>query len=197
MAARSRGPPRPTTKRDKRTREIWRRGQPRARLGAGRRVLGESGDGVVAARDRGRIGQRRRQPLRQKRASPRRSRCDRCNVQQRAAPFAGERAHQFEIGAGCLVDRHGGAARSRATAATAAGAAELRALDVGDAGRGGGQFKPASACRRPRWWRPQKKDVSRRSAVAPSNTSRVSGITAGSPSPQRLSGRRRRRAHPK
>ena len=62
--------------------------------------------------------------------------------QQRAAPFAGERAHQFEIGAGRLIDGHGGTEALAQRRRQRRAAAKLRAFDIGDAGRRRGQLQP-------------------------------------------------------
>ena len=92
-------------------------------------------------RDRRRIGERRRQPLRQQaRAGGGHGAVDR--VEQRAAPLAGQRAHQFEIAAGRLVDRHGGAGAFAQRRRQRRPLADLRALDIGDAGRRGGELEP-------------------------------------------------------
>ena len=63
-------------------------------------------------------------------------------VEQRAAPFAGKRAHQFEIGARRLVDRHASRRRFAQRRRQRRTLADLRALDIGDAGRRGGQLEP-------------------------------------------------------
>ncbi len=96
----------------KRTGEIGGGGQPRARIGARRHVIDEARHRVEPPCDRLWVGQRRRQSLRQQARAGRGHRAvDR--LQQRAAPLAGERTHQFEIAAGGLVDRHGGGGASR------------------------------------------------------------------------------------
>ena len=73
-----------------------RRGDPAAWL----RDLGAS---VEALRNRGRIGQRRSEPLaEQPRTGDRHGAVDR--IAERTAPLARERAHQFEVGARRRID---------------------------------------------------------------------------------------------
>ena len=63
-------------------------------------------------------------------------------IEQRSAPLAGQRARQFEVGAGGGVDRHrraGGFARRRRQRRTFA---DLRAIDIGDGGSRRGRFQP-------------------------------------------------------
>ena len=124
-----------------RTRQIGRRLQPRARIGARRNVIDEACDTIEPPPDGLGIGERRRQSLRQQARAGRGDRAvDR--VQQRAAPLARKRAHQFEIAAGGLVDRDGCARAFAQRRRQRRAFADLRALDVGDAGRGGGQLQP-------------------------------------------------------
>ena len=121
--------------------KIGRRREPRAGVGARGDVGDEAGHRVEPAGDRGRIGERRRQSLRQQ---PRAGGGDGAvdGVQQRTAPLAGERAHQFEIAARGLVDGHAGAGVFVHRRRQRRAAAELRALDVSDASRGRGQLEP-------------------------------------------------------
>ena len=131
IAARSRGPPRPTTMRDERAREIGRRFQPLAQIGARGAVVDESGDRIEPLRDLARIGQRRGEPLRQQpRAGRRHGAVD--GGEQRAAPLAGERADEFEIAARRLIDRERRAGRLAHRRRQRRALAELRALDIGD-----------------------------------------------------------------
>src|SRR3981189_2287115 len=89
--ARSRGPPRPT---DSRASARDMSGAPLSMVRISSRAAPPATDRDVAARRR-----------------PRADRGDGAidRIEQRAAPFAGERPRQFEIGAGGGVDRHGGA----------------------------------------------------------------------------------------
>ena len=85
-------------------RQIGRRLQPLAQVGARGAVVDESGDRVEAMRDLERVGQRRGKPLRQQpRARRRHGPVD--GGKERAAPLAAERADQFEIAARRLIDR--------------------------------------------------------------------------------------------
>ena len=121
--------------------EIGRRLQSRARVGARRGVVDKARDRVEPLRDRRRIGQRRREPLRQQpRAGRGHGAVD--GIEQRAAPLAAERAHQFEVAARGLVDRHGRAGAFAHRRRQRRPLADLRALDIGDAGRRGGQLQP-------------------------------------------------------
>ena len=98
-------------------------------------------DRVVARRDRRRIGERSGQPLRkQPRARRRHGAVDR--GEQRARAFARKRAHQLEIAAGGLVDQQGRALRLAHRRGERRALAELRALDIGDAGGRGGELEP-------------------------------------------------------
>ena len=84
--------------------EIGRHLQLGAGVGARRDILDETRHRIQSLPDGVRIGERRRQPLcEEPRACRGHAAVDR--FQQRAAPLAGERAHQFEIAAGGLVDR--------------------------------------------------------------------------------------------
>ena len=147
MAARSRGPPRPTTRRAS---ERARSGAALSRARISSRAAASADQHlhrIEPARDRLRIGQRRGQPLReQPRARRRHGAVD--GGEQRAAPFAGERAHEFEIGARRLVDRErraGGLAHRRRQRQPLA---ELRALDIGDDGGSRGQLEPRQRAER-------------------------------------------------
>ena len=123
------------------SRQIGRCLQPRAGIGASRDVVDEAGNRIEAQGNRLDVGQRRRQPLRQQARTGRGYRAVDA-VEQRAASFARQGPHQFEIAARRLIDRHGGggcfAQRRRQRRALA----DLRAFDISDAGRGGGQFEP-------------------------------------------------------
>ncbi len=96
-------------------------------------------DGVLPAADRGDVGERPGQPLRQEPPARRRRRHVDA-LQERALALAGERARQLEIGAGRRVDLQrlpaGGAHRRRERRPRA----ELRALDIGEHGGGGDQL---------------------------------------------------------
>ena len=104
-----------------RARHVGRRAQRGAEVVARRAVGDEGGDGIEPPRDRGAVGERRRQPLRQQPRSGRRSRCSRW---RRAASRAARRTASASV-----RDWRGWRDRSpwwcrrpRATAATAAGA---------------------------------------------------------------------------
>jgi hypothetical protein len=89
-------------------RHVGGRAQRGADFVAKRGIGNEGADGIEPPRDHGGVGQRRRQPLRQKA----RSGCGHGavdGIEQRAAPFAGQCAGQFEVGTGGGIDRHGGA----------------------------------------------------------------------------------------
>ena len=93
------------------------------------------------------IGQRRRQPLRQQaRAGGGHRAVDR--IEQRAAPLARQCAHQFEIAARRLVDRHRRAGAFAQRRRQRRALADLRALDIGDAGRRGRQLQPRERAER-------------------------------------------------
>ena len=153
IAARSRGPPRPTTRRASaraRSGAAFRRSRSIARAAPASAT--KCADRVEPVRDRGRIGQRRGEPLRQQPRARRRHRAV-DGGEQRAAPLAGERAHQFEIAARRLVDRErraGGLAQRRRQRRALA---DLRALDIGDRRPPPPSARAARARRRPRWSR--------------------------------------------
>ena len=93
------------------------------------------------------FGERCGEPLRQQpRAGRRHGAVDR--GQQRAAPLARERAHEFEVRPRRLVDRQGRALRLAERRRQRRPLAELGALDVGDAGRRGVQFEPRQRAER-------------------------------------------------
>ena len=105
-------------------------------------------DRVVPLRDRRRVGQRRRQPLRQQpRAGRGHGAVD--GGEQRAAPLAAERADRAR-------DWRGWPGRSASVAPSRLAhrrrqrrpLAELRALHIGDAGGGGGQLQPRQRAER-------------------------------------------------
>ena len=151
-----------------------------AQIAAHGAVVDESRDRIEPVRDFVRIGQRRGEPLRQQARAGRRHRAV-DGRQQRAAPLAGERANQFEIGARRLIDRRAWRRRPRAPAATAAAACRSACARHRSTARGrGGQLDAREARRTTPCVATPKNAASRRSAVAPSNTSRVSGVTAGS-----------------
>src|SRR5207302_4016882 len=123
-----------------RARQIGRGGKLLAQVGAPGGVGDERRNGVVAARDRGRIRQRRREPLgEQARARRRHGAVD--GGQQRAAALARKRAHQFQIGARRRVDQQGRAGGLAARRRERRLTPDLRALDVGDAGGRRGQLE--------------------------------------------------------
>jgi len=124
----------------KRAGEIGRGREPRAHVAA-QDGIGEAFDRVEPPRDGVRIGERRGQPLGEEaRARRRHGAVD--GVDQRAAPLAGERAHELEIGAGRLVDRQRGAGGLAQRRRQRRALADLRALDIGHAGGRGGQLEP-------------------------------------------------------
>ncbi len=123
-----------------RTRKVRRPAQPCPQLAAGGGVSDEVRDRVVPTCDRFRRGQRCGQSLCKKPRARRRHRpFDR--REQRPAPLARQRSHQFEIAAGGLVDGHGRAFGLAHRRRQRGALAELRALDIGDAGGGSGQFQ--------------------------------------------------------
>ena len=175
--------------------EIGRRLQARARIGA-----------------RSRVGDKSLRPHRAvARSAPDRSAAPTSRCASRREPAAvtvrsiassseprrspDECAHQFEIGARGLVDRERRAGAFAQRRRQRRALADLRALDIGDAGRGGGELQPATARRRLRWSRPQRMMSSRRSAVAPSNTSRGKRRHRRQRAPDRAPDRHRCRAH--
>ena len=124
-----------------RARHVGRGAQRGADIVARGGVGHEGADRIEPARDRGAVGQRRGEPLCQQARSGRGHRAvDR--VEQRAAPFAGQRARQFEIGAGGGVDRHGGAGGLARRRRQRRALSDLGAVDIGDGGGGGGRFQP-------------------------------------------------------
>ena len=131
IAARSRGPPRPITRRARARARSGNDLQPLAQIGAQRSVVDKRGDGVEALRDRARIGQRSGEPLRQ---GPRAGRRDRAvdGSEERAAPLAGKGADELEIAARRRVDRERRALRLAHRRRERRALAELRALDIGD-----------------------------------------------------------------
>jgi hypothetical protein len=86
-----------------RARHVRRDVQKLAGLLPGQRVADENLDGVEPVRDRLGLGQGRGEPLREE---PRARRCHRAvdGGEQRAAPFAAECPHQFEVRARRLID---------------------------------------------------------------------------------------------
>ena len=88
-----------------------------------------------------RIGQRRRQSLgEQPRSGRGHGAVD--GIEQGAAPVSGQRAHQFEIAAGRLIDRHAGPGTLAQGWRHRRPLANLRAFDIGHASRGGRDLKP-------------------------------------------------------
>ena len=77
--------------------------------------------------------------LKQPRARDRHGAVDR--FAERAAPLARERAHQFEIGARRRIDGERGGGRLACWRRQRRAVPELRALHIGDAGRGRGQLE--------------------------------------------------------
>ena len=117
----------------KRARQVGRRGKAFARLVAQRRIGNEPRDGIEPLADRVRVGERGGEALREQARARRGHRAvDRGN--ERAAPFARQRPHQFEIGAGRRIDqeRRAGCFAQRRRQRRAL--ADLRALHIGDAG---------------------------------------------------------------
>ena len=121
MAARSRGPPRPTTSRASARARSGAALQALAHLGAQAPSSAKTVDGVEPARDRRRIGQRRGEPLRQAAASRPPSRCGRW---RRAASRAARRRACASVRDWRASPGRSRASRRRprAPAATAAGA---------------------------------------------------------------------------
>ena len=139
--ARSRGPPRPTDNRAS-ARDMSGAARSVVRMSSRSGAVGDEGrDRIEPPRDRGAVGERRGQPLRQQPRSGRgHGAVD--GVEQRSAPLAGQRARQFEIGAGGRIDRHGGAGGFARRRRQRRAFADLRAVDIGDGGGGGGGFQP-------------------------------------------------------
>ncbi len=63
-------------------------------------------------------------------------------IEQRAAPFARQRARQFEIGAGRRIDRHRGAGGFARRRRQRRALSDLGAVDIGDGGGRRGRFQP-------------------------------------------------------
>ena len=141
MAARSRGPPRPTANRDKRAGKIRCGVQAGAGFRARRRIARKTCDRVEPPGNLRRIGQRRRQSLgEQPRSGRGHGAVD--GIEQGAAPVSGQRAHQFEIAAGRLIDRHAGPGALAQGRRHRRPLADLRAFDIGHARCGGRDLKP-------------------------------------------------------
>ena len=139
--ARSRGPPRPTDNRAS-ARDMSGAARSVVRISSRAGAIGDEGrDRVQPPRDRRAVGQRRREPLRQQ---PRAGGSHRAvdGIEQRAAPFAGQRPRQFEIGAGGGIDRHRGAGGLARRRRQRRAFSDLGAVDIGDGGGGGGRFQP-------------------------------------------------------
>ena len=141
MAARSRGPARPTAMRASaraRSGAAARRERvsARSRASSTKAPTASSRCAIAAGSVSGADKSLRKQP----RAGGGHAAVD--GVQQRAAPLAGQRAHQFEIAARGLVDRHGGAGALAQRRRQRRTLADLRALDVSHAGRRRGQLQP-------------------------------------------------------
>ena len=104
-----------------------------------RDVIDQIGDRIEASIYFFRVGQGRHQPLGEK---PRATACYRAvqGMQQRSVPFARQRLHQFQIGAGGGIDEKGrsGAFALRRTERRALG--DLGFLDIGDGSGGGRHF---------------------------------------------------------
>ncbi len=141
MAARSRGPPRPTAS----------RASARARSGAACSRERVSARAATSSTKLATASSRRAiaagsvsgaDSLCASRREPAEVTVRSIALEQRAAPLAGKRAHQFEIAARGLVDRHGGAGAFAQRRRQRRALADLRALDVSHAGRGGGQLEP-------------------------------------------------------
>ena len=116
-------------------------------MAARHRIGSEDRDRIEPATDLGGIGQRRGEPLRQQpRAGGRDGAVD--GGKERAAPLAGERANKFEIAAGGLVKRERRASRLACRRRERRPLAELRALHIGDRGRGRGQFDAGEGAER-------------------------------------------------
>ena len=124
-----------------RARHVGRGAQRGADIVARGAVGDERRDRVQPPRNRGIVGQRRRQPLRQQaRSGGGHGAVD--GIEQRSAPFAGQRPRQFEVGAGGGIDRHGGAGGFARWRRQRRALADLGAVDIGDGGGCGGGFQP-------------------------------------------------------
>ncbi len=130
-----------------RTGEVGRGFEPLPCFAARLRVGDEMRDRVMPPRNRRRVGERRSKPLRQEPRARRRHRAV-DGGEQRARPFAGKRADQFQVGARRLIDQQRRvrclAHRRRERRALA----ELRALHIGDAGGRGGELEPRQRAER-------------------------------------------------
>ena len=115
-------------------------------------------------------------------------------IEQRAAPFAGQRARQFEIGAGGGIDRHGGAGGFARRRRQRRAFADLGAVDIGDGGGGGGRFQPRHRAASRPWWRPRN---NRTAAARRWRCRRRRGSAASPPAIRAAAGpdRHRHRAH--
>ena len=124
-----------------RARHVGRGAQRGADFVAHGGVGDEGGDRIEPPRDRGAVGERRGKPLRkQARSGCGHGAVD--GVEQRAAPFAGQRPRQFEIGAGGRVDRHGGAGGLARRRRQRRALSDLGAVDIGDGGCGRRGLQP-------------------------------------------------------
>jgi hypothetical protein len=127
--------------------EIGRRREPGANVGAQIDLAHKQPDGVEAPDDRGRVGERRREALRQHAgARDRDGAID--GGDQRAAALAALGAHQLKVRARRRIDRE---RRSRSFAGRRRQRrplAELGALHIGDAGRRGGQLQARERAKR-------------------------------------------------
>ena len=123
------------------TGEIGCRLEALAHLGARRHVGHEKFDRIVPPADRGGVGQRSGEALGEKaRARSRHGAVD--GGEQRSAALARERAHELEIAACRLVDRKRRPWRLAHRRRERRASAELRALDIADAGGGGRKLEP-------------------------------------------------------
>ena len=180
IAARSRGPPRPTTS----------RASARKRSGAAFRRLrrispapvasvNEKLHRVVAPGDGLRIGERCGQPLGHEGGAGGGQAAIDCS-EQRSAALSGSVRTSSRLAARGRIDQRATRLRARAPAARAADARRARALDIADARRRRGRLEPRQRPEAVRRGEGRNRPARRRSAVEPSNTSRASGATAGS-----------------
>ncbi len=145
MAARSRGPPRPTANRDNeraRSGAACSRERVSARAAASPAKLATESSRLAICSGSVSGADSRWASSRDPAAVTVRSTAS----SKRAAPVSGQRAHQFEIAAGRLIDRHAGPGALAQGRRQRRSLADLRAFDIGHARCGGRDLKP---CQRP------------------------------------------------
>ena len=192
IAARSRGPPRPSASRDSARARSGAACSRERSLGARRAVADESLRPHRAAARSRRLGQRRRQPLRQQpRAGRRHGAVDRASSEPRRSPDSVRISSRLARVAWSIAMRRAGAFAQRRRQRRAL--AELRALDIGDAGRRGGQLQPRQRAER---LAGRDREEDRRAAARRSRrrTRRASAASPPAASASRAPDRRRHKA---